>query len=666
VRLQPEGLGTVLVLLAAVVAVVATVRRLRLPPILGYLVVGMALGPSALGIVEDSATTLFVAELGVVFLLFTLGLEFSLPRMIAMRAEVFGLGALQVFTTTLLAGAVAVVAGASLEVAFVVGGAIAMSSTAIVVQQLTEQAELNRTHGRLAFSVLLFQDLSFVLFLAVATAIVAEASGSGPANGYSMAAIGLAVAKGATALLLVLAVGRWLMRPLFFEIARLRDHELFTLAVLLVALTSAWLTHLVGLSLALGAFLAGMLLAETEYRHQVEAVIRPFRDVLLGFFFITIGTLLDLHLLARDFLVVSALVIGIGLLKALVVMGVARAYADNYFKTLRAGLVLGGGGEFGFALLALLVKGNAAPAGIVQPLLAAVALSMVVSPFMIRHNRTVARYLLRERPPPAPPAPEAIADAALAAREHVILCGYGRVGQNIARVLERQGHEFIAMDLDPYRVRTARQGGDPVVFGDAADEQVLESVGLAHASVVVVTFADPSIAIGIVRAIRRLRTDVPVLVRTEDDSLLEELQKVGATEVVPETFEASLMLVSHVLLFLHTPVSRIVKTVGEIRNQRYSALRGIFRRADAELLDESHALREELRTIVLPPGAWSVGRTLKDVLARGAEVSFTAVRRGSIVGRDPEPETQLREGDVVVIYGTPEALEHAEAVLLAG
>lgn len=662
----PEGLGTILVLLAAVVAVVATVRRLRLPPILGYLVVGMALGPSAFGVVEDSATTAFVAELGVVFLLFTLGLEFSLPRMIAMRAEVFGLGALQVFSTTAIAGAVAVAAGAPIEVAFVIGGAIAMSSTAIVVQQLTEQAEINRTHGRLAFSVLLFQDLVFVLFLAVATALVAQANGSAPDSGYSMTAIGLAVAKGAVALLVVLFAGRWLMRPLFFEIARLRDHELFTLAVLLVTLTSAWATHLVGLSLALGAFLAGMLLAETEYRHQVEAVIRPFRDVLLGFFFITIGTLLDLKLLASDFLLVSALVVGIGLVKAFVVMAVARAYADNYFKTLRAGIVLGGGGEFGFALLALLVKGNAAPAPLVQPLLAAVALSMVVSPFMIRHNRTIARYVMREQGPPALPTPEAIADAALANRDHVILCGYGRVGQNIARVLERQGHEYIAMDLDPHRVRTARQGGDPVVFGDAADEQVLRSVGLAHASVVVVTFADPAIAIGIVRAVRRLRQDVPVLVRTQDDTRLEELQNVGATEVVPETFEASLMLVSHVLLFLNTPVSRVVKTVGEIRNQRYGALRGIFRREDAELLDGSRALREELRTIVLPPGAWSVGRSLKDVQARGAEVSFTAVRRGSIVGRDPSPDTQLREGDVVVIYGTPEALEHAEAVLLAG
>lgn len=658
----PEGLGLVLVLLAAVVAVVAVARRLKLPPILGYLFVGMALGPHAFGLMQDSATIAFLAELGVVFLLFTLGLEFSLPRMIAMRAEVFGLGAQQVGITAIVAGAIAYAAGASPEVAFVMGGAVAMSSTAIVIQQLTEQSEINRTHGRLSVSILLFQDLSFVLFLAVATAAV-----SGAETGPGVADVAFALTKGAAALLIVLAAGRWLMRPLFYEIARTKGQELFTLAVLLVALTSAWLTHQVGLSLALGAFLAGMLLAETEYKHQVESVIRPFRDVLLGLFFITIGMLLDLRLLVRDFWLVSALLLGLIVLKSVVVAIVARRYCDTWFKSARTGLVISVGGEFGFALLAMLLNGSRADAALVQPLIAAVTLSMVLSPFVIRHNKKLARWMLREsNPTKVPPPADAGVDPGLAERDHVLLCGYGRVGQNIARVLERQGHEFVAMDLDPARVRNTRQAGDPVVFGDAADEQVLRSVGLGHASVVVVTFADPATSLGIVRAIRRLRSDVPILVRTQDDTRLDELQDAGATEVVPETFEASLMLVSHVLLFLHTPVSKVVKTVGEIRAQRYGALRSLFRRENAPMIDASHALREELRNVVLPPGAWSVGKSLHDVKQRGAEVSFTAVRREGIVGRDPDAGTTLREGDVVVIYGTPEALEHAEAVLLAG
>ena len=659
--MDPHGLGTLLMLLAAVVAVVAGVRRLRLPPILGYLAVGMALGPHALGLVGDSPTTSFLGELGVVFLLFTLGLEFSLPRMLAMRREVFGLGALQVGITTLAAAALAVAVGARADVAFVMGGAVAMSSTAIVLRQLTEQAEINRTHGRLAFSILLFQDVVFVLFLAFANAIVAA---GGP---VTAGAVAIALGKAGLALLVVLITGRYLARRLFFEIAHSRGQELFTLAVFLVALGAAFITNIVGLSLALGGFLSGMLLAESEYRHQVEAVIRPFRDVLLGLFFITIGMLLDLPLLFRDFLMVSTLVLGLYVLKSGVVMLVARRFCDSWFKSLRAGLVVGTGGEFGFALLALLVQQRAPGSALVQPLLAAVTLSMVVSPLVIRHNKRIARWLLREQGPATTAvAREAAADALIARREHVILCGFGRVGQNVARVLERQGHEFIAIDLDPARVRTARQGGDPVVFGDSADEQVLLSVGLATARVVVVSFADPEIATGIVRAVRRLKADVPVLVRTADDSRLEELQRAGATEVVPETFEASLMLVAHVLLLLDTPMATVVRTVGDIRSERYAALRSVFRPPDSEPPEGTHAPGAELRTVVLPPGAWSIGRTLAEVRGRGAEVAFSAIRREGIVGRDPDESTVLREGDVVIVFGTPEGLEHAEAVLLAG
>ena len=651
----------VLVLLAATLLVVASLRRLRLPPVLGFLVVGAALGPHALGWVEDNETTSTLAEFGVVFLLFTLGLEFSLPRMIAMRNEVFALGSAQVALTAAAFGGIAWWLGSPPAVAIVLGGAVAMSSTAIVIQQLTEQGELNRTHGRLSFGILLFQDLAFVPFLALAGVIGAAGSE------YSVAEVVAAVAKGAAALAIVLAAGRWLLRPLFHEIAGSRTPELFTLAVLFVAMAAAWATHAVGLSLALGGFLAGMMLAETEYRYQVDAGIRPFRDILLGLFFVTVGMQLDPGLLAQQTLVVSGLLIGLLVLKAGVVAMVSRRYAGNWFKALRTGIVLSEGGEFGFALIALLLQNRLISQDLTQLLLAAITLSMVLSPFLIRHNKKLARYLLREKGPveTALSRTEAATDA-LARREHVILCGYGRVGQNVGRVLESQGFEYLAMDLDPFRVRTAREAGEPVIYGDAADERVLSAVGLEHASAVVITFSDPDRALDIVKAIRRVNGEVPLLVRMADDARLEQLHAAGATEVVPETLEAALMLVSHALLVLRVPLSRVVRTVGEIRRHRYSMLRSIFRREGAELIDETHDLREELHTVVLPPGAWSISRTIAEVRARGAEVSFTAVRRGGIVGRDPDDTMKLDQGDVVVIYGTPEALEHAEAVLLAG
>lgn len=656
-----QPLGFALILLAATVFVVALARRLGWPAILGYLTVGLVLGPNALGVIAETSTVRLLAELGVVFLLFTLGLEFSLPRMIAMKREVFGLGAAQMLLT---AGVVAVLGrlyGVEWPMAIVMGGAVSMASTAIILSQLTERAELNRTHGRLAFAMLLFQDVAFVPFLALAAALPRGE------QVFSLRLSGAAVAGGALAVVAVLAAGRWLLRPLFHEIAHSRLRELFTLAVLLVVLASAWASHTAGLTLALGAFLAGMMLGETEYRHQIEAVIRPFRDLLLGLFFISVGMLLDVRLLFEQFWAVLAFLLGLLALKAVLAAIVTRLFVDSTFKAVRTGIVMSIGGEFGLALLTISSGSRLFVPEIVQPLLVALVLSMVLSPLILASNRRIARLLLGEKGPRRTAVErEDAARAEIAHRDHVILCGFGRVGQNIARVLESQGFEYIALDLDPARIRAARQAGDPVLFGDSADEEMLEMAGLAHASAVVISFSNPAVALGILRSVRRLRPEVPVLVRTQDDGRISELKDAGATEVVPETFEASLMLVSHVLMLLKVPVRKVIVTLQEIRTHRYSLLRSLVRRDDARLIDETHPYREELKSVVIPPGAWSVGRTLEEIRQRGAEVSFTGIRRQGILGREPSNETEIREGDIVVLYGLPEALEHAEAVLLAG
>ena len=659
--LENSVLEDVLLLLMATLAVVVGLKRLRLPLILAFLLVGMVVGPHALGWVEATETTETLAEFGVVFLLFTLGLEFSLPRLIAMRGEVFTLGGLQVVGTTAAAAAVGWALGLAPPIAILLGGAVAMSSTAIVLRQLTAQDELNRTHGRLAFGVLLFQDLAIVPFLALAGVLGA------PQESYTTLEIALALGKAAIALLIVLAAGRWLLRPLFHEIASSNAPELFTFAVLFVAIGASWATHAAGLSFALGAFLAGMALAETEFRYQVEAGIRPFRDTLLGLFFVTIGMQLDVPELLAHLPVVLALLAGLLLVKATIVLLAARPFAGQWFKALRAGIVLSPGGEFGFALIALLLDNRLIGAAFTQPLLAAITLSMLIAPVLIRHNKRIARMILGQSGPEASGLERLeAANRALARREHVILCGYGRVGQNVARVLETEGFEFLAMDLDPVRVRAALAAGDAVIYGDAADEGVLKSAGLDRANAVVVTFSDTARSLAIVRAVRRSRSELPILVRATDDAHLEDLLAAGATEVVPETLEAALTLVSNALHMLQVPPSRVIRAVGEIRRQRYKTLRSVIRRDPAGDADESGTFREELHTVVLPPGAWSIGRTIREIRGRGAEVSFTAVRRDDIVGRDPDPEMTLREGDVVVLFGTPEAQEHAEAVLLAG
>jgi CPA2 family monovalent cation:H+ antiporter-2 len=507
--------------------------------------------------------------------------------------------------------------------------------------------------------MLLFQDLAFVPLLALATGID---------HGHpSIRSALLTAAAGVLAVIVVLAAGRWLLRPLFHEIAHSRLRELFTLTALFVVLAAAWVSYVAGLSLALGGFLAGMMLGETEYRYQIEAVIRPFRDILLGLFFISVGMLLDVRALGAELGIVSAMLAGMLLVKTVIAALAARVFVNSTFKALRTAIVVAIGGEFGIALLTILIQsGTSSP--LVQPLLVAVVLSMVLSPLIVNQNRTIARAVLRQRGPPAAPLePENAATGFIAQREHVILCGYGRVGQNVARVLESQGFEYIALDLDPARIRAARQAGEPVLFGDSADEEMLVKAGIDRASAVVVSFSNPAVALGIVRSVRRMRAEVPLLVRTADDARLKELKDAGATEVVPETFEASLMLVSQVLMLLQVPVTRVVHTIGTVRASRYELLRSIHRREDPRPpADDSQAYREELKSIVIPPGAWAVGRTVSDLRERGAEVAITGIRRHGILGREPTGETRIREGDIVIVYGLPEALEHAEGVLLAG
>jgi CPA2 family monovalent cation:H+ antiporter-2 len=653
-------LSQLLVLLAFSVLVVTAFRRFELPPIMGYLAVGMLLGPSMLGLAASDATTQVLAEFGVVFLVFTLGLEFSLPRMLVMRREVLGLGGGQMVITTTLFALAFWLLGLTPLVAIVVGGALAMSSTAIAIRQLSDQLELNHAHARYAIGILLFQDLAFVPLLALENALHVQES-------FDPTAIAGAVLRGALALVIVLAGGKWLMRPLFHEIGRARSTELFTLAVLLVTLASAWATHAVGLSLALGAFLAGMMLAETEYRHQIETVIRPFRDILLGLFFITVGTLLNLRLVFEHLELVLVMVTVLLVVKAVVVALLARYLLGGWYHSLRAGIVIAQGGEFGFALLTLMLSDGLVEPALLQPLLAATVISMALAAILIRHNGKIAGFLLRRRDQGRSELQLELASTHDAAkRDHVIVCGFGRVGQNMARVLEKQGIEYIALDLDPRRVRAARQGGDPVIFGDSADPEILQALGIEHCKVLVITFANPDVSLRILHSVRVLRPDLPVLVRTQDDTKLDQLQAAGATEVVPETLEASLMLVSHLLLLLKVPLARVVKTVDDIRNDRYAMLRRIFRRDDARPIDESHSLREELHTVGLPPGCFAEGRRIEELNLATLEASITAIRRDGIVGRQPEPSTVLRAGDVIVLYGTPEALDRGETRLLTG
>jgi K+:H+ antiporter len=656
-----SGLEVTLALLAPVVLAVVMFRILSLPPLLAYLAVGILIGPHALGLVPDSSQTRYLAEFGVVFLMFSIGLEFSLPRLKSMRRIVFGLGGAQVTLTvliTLAAGAlVGRYFGVGLTGAFALGAALAMSSTAIVMKLMSERLQLDTEHGRRIVGVLLFQDLAVVPLLVVIPALSADPGELG-------AVLAVAVLKAAVLLTLLLAGGQRVMRWWLHLVAKRKSHELFTLNLLLVTLSLAWLTEVAGLSRALGAFVAGMLIAETEFRHQVEEDIKPFRDVLLGLFFVTIGMLLNPRVVTDHFgWVLLALVVP-SLFKFGLIYALARVFGAAAGTAIRAALALCTAGEFGFVLLGLAGQFQLLDDLVLQVVLAAMLLSMLAAPLLIQHADRIALRLAASEWLLKSLEIAKIAQRAIATERHVVICGFGRSGQHLAKMLEQEGIGYVALDLDPDLVRDAAAAGDSVVYGDAARRETLVSAGIRRAASLVITYAGTASALTVLRHAHELKPDLPVIVRTEDDHDLDRLMKAGAAEVVPEVFEGSLMLGSHALVLLGVPVARVVKRVREARDQRYRLLRGYFHGAEDDGVSPEEESHERLHSVSIDADAVAVGKRIADLRLAEIGAEVTAVRRRGIRGADPSPEMTLQAGDVVVLRGVPETLERAEERLL--
>lgn len=560
--------ANLLIILASSLVVIALFRRLKLPPVLGYLCVGLMIGPTALDWVHESADLPDLAELGVVFLLFTLGLEFSLPKMLKLRRVVFGLGTLQVVATTAVLGSLLYAFGMSASTAFMLGAGLSLSSTAIVSKELTSLGEIFSTHGQNAIGVLLFQDVVAVLLLT----LVPVFAGSSDQAWYWA----LPITLGKTVILFVglLLTSRYILPRLFHEVAASRSAELFVLLALVIVLLTAWLTHLLGLSPALGAFLAGMLLGESHYRHQIEADIRPFRDILLGLFFVSIGMLIDLQLFLHDGFTILALTLALMLIKGSVVAIILKLHGRDGETAWRSGLALAQGGEFCFALMAQMQLSNLIPPDIAAHLLAATFCSMLLTPLLLRAAPKIAASLHRK--PNEEIELEEIAAQSAELHGHVVLCGYGRVGQSIGRFLRSEHFEFVALDYDPDQIQEAAKGDNNVHYGDARRADLLRAVGLDRARLLVIAVDNTEVAMSVLETARLITLEVPVLVRTRDDSLLPELKRAGATEVVPELLESSLMLASHALIMLGLPEKSVQRRVNQVRHDRYHLLEGCF------------------------------------------------------------------------------------------
>jgi CPA2 family monovalent cation:H+ antiporter-2 len=654
-----NSLQSVLVLLASSVLAVAVCRKLKLPAMIGYVATGLAIGPHALGLVSDRDELRHLAQFGVVFLMFSIGLEFSLAKLLSMRRAVFGLGLAQVGLTVAVMTAAALAVGASWQSGFALGGIMAMSSTAIVSKLLSDRGELETPHGRQVIGVLLFQDLAVVPLLVLVPAL------GQPADGIGIA-VALALGKAAFALGVILLAGPRLMRAWLRVVARRRSNELFVLNVLLITLLLAFLTDLAGLSLVLGAFLAGMLISETEYRYQVEADIRPFRDVLLGLFFVTVGMMLDPRLVLAHFALVLlffALLVG---MKFALIVALSRIFGNPPGTALRVALALAQGGEFGLVLLSLAGGAALLPEEVGQALLGAMILSMLVSPFLIAASDRIVMRLSRSEWMLRSLELHRVAAQSIDVEGHVIILGYGRNGQRLARLLDAEGVRYVALDLDPERVREAALAGEAVVFADSARREALAAAGISRAAAVVVTFADTAAAVRVLALIHDENPSVPVIVRARDEADIGPLTAAGASEVVPEAFESGVMLASHTLVWVGVPLSRVMRRMSQVRGEQYHLLRGLFRGEGDEMDGEGEALAR-LHSVTLDPHASALGKSLAELSLEKTGVQVRAVRRPGAKSKFSAGEAGvLQAGDVVVLLGPPESLASAEYRLLRG
>lgn len=556
-----QNLIDVLIFLAAALVLVPLFKQLRLSPILGYLTAGVLIGPHGFALIGDTVAADRLAQFGVVFLLFMIGLELSIDRLKSLRVMVFGLGSLQVIVTAILITGVALTGGLKLEVAAVIGAGLALSSTAFVLQSLTERNERATSYGLVSFSILLLQDLAIVPMLLLVTLLGGE--GSSFLEAFWMAAL-----KGGAAILVMIGSGLYLIRPMFRFITEMRSHELFVATTLLIVLGMGWIASLAGLSMELGALLAGVLLSGSEYRHQIEADIHPFRGILLGLFFVTIGMAIDVQFILAHIGLISLICVSLMAGKALIIFLLAMLFRVTAGNAVRTGFALSQGGEFGFVMFGAALGVNLIDEQVSQILYAVIALSMLATPLMFFLAKLIARALEKRHDAPV----HSLYEADEQLHDHVLIVGFGRVGQTVARVISEAGFSYIAIDMDQKLVAACRAKGMPVYYGDVSQVRVIEAAGVKSAKLAVITLDEGGLASRTVAALHQCYPDLAIYVRARDRQHIFQLEELGATAVVPEAAESSLQLGSIVLGSLDVSSDEIQCVIQSYRDDDYARL----------------------------------------------------------------------------------------------
>lgn len=649
----------VVVLLVSVITVIFC-RRFNVPSMLGYLLVGFLAGPGVLSLIPKSHATDYLGEIGIVFLMFSIGLEFSLPKLRAMRRLVFGLGGLQVVVTMLAVMGILMLSGVPFNWAFAAGGALAMSSTAIVSRILSEKTELGQPHGQMAMGVLLMQDIAVVPLMILIPAL------AGGSEGDLWTELGLAAVKMLLTLGVLFFVGSRVMSRWFRLVAKQKSSELFMINVLLVTLAVSYLTELEGLSMALGAFVAGMLLSETEYRFQVEDDIRPFRDILLGFFFITVGMKLNIQALLESWQQVLGLLAILLVLKAAVVFAIAFKMRHPVSDSMKTALYLAQGGEFGFVMLAISSQINMISPELEQAATAAILLSMIIAPFVLESSDALVGRVVKSSWDMKALDLHTMLVEAMSKSDHVLIIGFGRGGQTVGRVLAQENIPYYALDLDIGRVQVARSAGEPVSFGDAKRREVLEAAGLGRAKMVVVTLNNMHETQHVLDNVMAMYPSLPVYVRATNDDYVKTFTDMGAEEAVSDTKETSLVLASYAMLGNGATYSHVYQTITNIRHSRYAALEDLFVGSDDETGFEENGKTVCRHAFPLAGEAYAVGKTVGELPLAKHGVKLLFVRRKTGRIENPEHSFELQNGDILVVAGKQEEIISFENWTLQG
>jgi CPA2 family monovalent cation:H+ antiporter-2 len=651
-------LEELLIVLAVTISIVFLSQKLRVPAIVGFLLAGVVIGPGGLGLITSVNQVETLADIGLVLLLFIIGIEFSLESFLTMQRRIIWAGFLQVFATVLVVLTIVLSLGVPPGVGVFYGFLVTMSSTAIVLRIYNDRGETNSIQGRLASGTLLFQDLCIVPMMLLVPFLAQSAQGS-------LLGVGWAILKSLLALVLIVWTARKLLPRLLHQVALVRNREVFILFVVLICLGTAWLSSVSGLSLALGALIAGLVISESELSHQVVADVLPLRDCFSGIFFISIGMLLNPEILRQDWLTPVVELLLIVSIKTLVVLVIFWWLYRSARLGILLGLSLAQIGEFSFILAKAGIGHNLLSTTEEQTFLAASIPSMIATPFLIQSAHRIADRLTGQMGRENEKRP--VADRTIETAEiegHVIIVGYGLNGQNLARVLRESGIPYQVLELDPELVRAGKAAGEPINFGDGTRTDILQQVGIGRARVLVIAISDPTATARTVSQARRLRSDVKILVRTRYVAEIERLYSLGANQVIPEEFETSVEIFARVLQEYHVPRNVIGLQVDLIRREHYGTLRGL--RLEGKQLDElsQFLVGATTDTFSVLDDSPVVGRSLQETaLGERSRVTVIAVVRDGKPFHNVGSDFVLQSGDLLVLLGDHESLDHAAQMI---